>query len=102
MHLDTYMNENKNLPDFMVDFHDQKDLFKVIYTQYREGNNKKLLENVNWVDAHCFTIDVFLWWMGKHGYKLQKSRCKNVEFYNPLETIEYYTNIRKGIIETEL
>ena len=97
--LEKYMDENKNLPDFMVDFHDQKDLFKAIYEQYRNGNAKELLENVKWVDAHCFTIDVFLWWMGIHGYKLQKIRSKKVDFNDPIETIDYYTNIRKGFIK---
>jgi len=96
MKLDDYMSNNENLPEFMKDFHDQKDLFKVIYDQYREGNTKKLLEDVNWVDAHCFTIDVFLWWMGRHGYKLQKTRKKGVNFNDVHDTIKHFTDIRKG------
>lgn len=94
MELDTYMNNNENLPEFMKDFHDQKDLFKTMYDQFKGSH--EVLENVNWVDAHQFTIDVFLWWMGNHGYKLQKARKKGVEFRNPEETIKYYTDIRKG------
>ena len=90
------MNDHENLPDFMKDFHDQKDLFKAIYTQYGEGNNKELLSKVNWIDAHCFTIDVFLWWMGMHGYKLQKIRKKGIEFHEPNETIRYFTDLRKS------
>lgn len=96
MQLENYMANHENLPEFMKDFHDQKDLFKAIYAQYSEGNSKELLQRVNWVDAHCFTIDVFLWWMGLHGYKLQKSRKKGVEFYDPQETIEYHNNKRKS------
>lgn len=96
MDLETYMQNEENLPEFMKDFHDQKDLFKAIYAQYSEGNNKELLSNVNWRDAHCFTIDVFLWWMGMHGYKLQKSRKKGVEFYDPIDTIKYFTDLRKS------
>lgn len=96
MNLDNYMSNQENLPDFIKDFHDQKDLFKAIYAQYSEGNSKELLLRVNWVDAHCFTIDVFLWWMGKHGYKLQKSKKKGVEFFEPIETIKHYTELRKS------
>ena len=96
MNLDNYMSNQENLPEFMKDFHDQKDLFKTIFEQYKDGNAKKLLEDVNWVNAHCFTIDVFLWWMGRHGYKLQKARKKGVEFNTPEETIKYFTDIRHG------
>lgn len=96
MNLDTYMSNKENLPEFMKDFHDQKDLFKAIFDQYREGNCKELLEKVNLVDAHCFTIDVFLWWMGRHGYKLQKARTKGVEFHDPLDTIKYFDDKRRG------
>ncbi len=96
MSLQNYLENQENLPDFIKDFHDQKDLFKAIYEQYSEGNNKELLSKVNWVDAHCFTIDVFLWWMGRHGYKLQKARKKGVEFFDVNETIEHYTNLRKS------
>lgn len=95
LNLKTYMNNNENLPDFMKDFHDQKDLFKAIYEQWKTGDNQ-VLEDVNWVDAHVFTIDYFLWWMGLHGYKLQKSRKKGVDFYDPIETIEKCNNIRNG------
>ncbi len=94
MSLDKYMSNQENLPDFLKDFHDQKDFFKAIYEQYSNSNSKELLSRVNWVDAHCFTIDVFLWWMGKHGYKLQKSRKKGVDFFDPMETIKHYTELR--------
>lgn len=94
MDLHDYMKNQKNLPDFMRDFHDQKDLFKTIYDQYSEGNNKELLSRINWIDAQCFTIDIFLWWMGIHGYKLQKIRQKEIDFFDANETINHYTEIR--------
>lgn len=60
-----YLLNHENLPDFMKDFHDQKDLFKAIYEQWKDGKPEhKVLDDVNWVDAHVFTIDFFLWWMG--------------------------------------
>lgn len=94
MNLDNYMNNQENLPEFMKDFHDQKDLFKTIFEQYKDSH--VVLDNINWVDGHQFTIDVFLWWMGRHGYKLQKTRKKGVEFNDPKETIKHFTNIRMG------
>lgn len=93
MNLTEYMNNSENLPDFLKDFHDQKDLFKAMFEQYKNGNSKDLLDRIGFIDAHIFTIDVFLWWMGRHGYKLQKSRKKGVEFFDPLETIEHYKKI---------
>ena len=96
MSLQNYMENQENLPDFIKDFHDQKDLFKAIYAQYGEGNQKELLTKVSWVNAHVFTVDVFLWWMGQHGYKLQKVRKKGIEFYDPNETIKYYNDLRKS------
>lgn len=100
MDLQNYMNNQENLPDFMKDFHDQKDLFKAIYEQWKNEDNQTL-HKVSWVDAHVFTIDYFLWWMGLHGYKLQKIKKKDVEFYNPEETIEQSRLIRRGK-ETEM
>lgn len=94
MSAEQYVNNQGHLPEFLKDFHDQKDFFKAIYAQYSEGKAKKLLSEVNWIDAHCFTIDVFLWWMGVHGYKLQKARKRDVEFYDPIETIQHYLEER--------
>ena len=95
INIQDYLKEGNHLPDFIKDFHDQKDLFKAIYTQWQEDN--EVLKKVSWVDAHVFTIDIFLWWMGLHGYKLQKNRAKNVEFYEAESTINHYNMIRKSI-----
>lgn len=92
--LQQYLEKGENLPDFIKDFHDQKDLFKAIYMQWQEEN--KVLKKVSWVDAHVFSIDIFLWWMGLHGYKLQKIRKSDIEFYDPEETIRHFMDIRKG------
>lgn len=94
-----YTSNGEYLPDFIKDFHDQKDLFKAIYQQYKGGNSKKLLQDVNWIDAHVFTIDVFLWWMGQHGYKLQKAKKKGVKFYDPEETIRHFNDLRNKATE---
>ena len=56
----------------MRDLHDQKDLFKAIHSAYRPDG----AEMPNWRQAHCYTIDWFLWYMGQRGYTLQKSHAK--------------------------
>jgi hypothetical protein len=96
MDLQEFLRNGDHLPEFIKDFHDQKDLFKAIYEQWQEEND--VLKNISWVDAHVFSIDVFLWWMGLHGYKLQKVRKQGLEFYDPQETIQHFNDIRKGKI----
>jgi hypothetical protein len=82
-----YVESGEHLPDFMKDFHDQKDLFKAFYEQWNDGS-VQVLKDVSWRDAHVFTVDIFLWWMGLHGYKLQKTRKKGVAFPEPEQTIK--------------
>ena len=51
-------------------FHDQKNLFKTI--QEVSGN----ADWPDWVHAHIYALDGFLWFMARHGYTLQKTRTK--------------------------
>ena len=66
------------LPPFMRDFHDAKALFKAIdeLVTKREGD---LVKRPSWIEAHVYTVDVFLWFMARRGYTLQRSRA-NVQF----------------------
>ena len=77
MKLKDYLDSGNYLPPIIRDFHDQKDLFKKIGSIVQE---REELKGLNWVMAHIFTIDVFLWFMARHGYTLQKSRQRNIEF----------------------
>ena len=65
------------LPEFMRDFHDQKDLFKAL-DEVRERaiakNGGSYMRDVSWMDAHVYTTDIFLWVMAGQGYTLQRSR----------------------------
>ncbi len=81
-----YNEEKKYLPEFMQDFHDQKELFKSLHELYSERLEKEL-PAFNWRDSHIYTIDFFLWFMGMHGYKLQKIKAKDMEFYDIQKTI---------------
>lgn len=84
---ETYTQDKHYLPDFMKDFHDQKDLFKAIHELYKDNESLKKMPQ-SWVDNHIFVVDYFLWFMGQHGYKLQKVRKKGVEFYDLQATID--------------
>lgn len=49
----------------------------------------KEIQELGWVNFHILIIDLFLWWMAKRGYTLQRSRQK-VEFLNLQDDIESY------------
>ena len=70
-----WRKNGKHLPDFMRDFHDQKDLFKALY-QIIDVEKHEMAGHIKWVEGHCYVVDVFLWFMAKYGYTLQKNRTK--------------------------
>lgn len=71
--LTAWLKSGRYLPDFMRDFHDQKDVFKAIHeiTRVEEHGYAK---DIDWVAGQCYVIDIFLWWMARRGYTLQRSR----------------------------
>lgn len=66
MTLDEYRAKGLHLPTILRDFHDQKDIFKLI------GGMEYYGKQITWVDGHVYTIDYFLWIMAKYGYELRK------------------------------
>ncbi len=62
------------LPQPLRDFHDQKDVFKTMHAAIDPANQS--IADVSWVKGQCYVIDVFLWWMAKHGWTLQRTRAK--------------------------
>jgi len=84
------------LPEFMRDFHDQKDIFKEIATLYQDSNNADKMPN--WVNAHCYTVDWFLYYMASRGYTLQKTRKKGVNFRPLFVTREERKNKMYGFL----
>lgn len=70
-----WRDDQKHLPEFMRDFHNCKRLFKAI-SEYIEVETDHPAKDVNWRQAHCYTIDVFLWFMAQHGFTLQRSRAR--------------------------
>lgn len=79
-----YVESGHHLPAPLRDFHDAKDLFKLMHRRYgsrSEGLFKYYEQSVNWVLGQCYVIDWFLWFMAQHGWTLQRSRSK-VDFRN--------------------
>lgn len=72
-----WLDSGEYLPNFMRDFHDQKDLFKKMHSLY--GDSAAAKQMPSRVDGHCYVIDWFLWYMAGRGYTLQKSK-KKLEF----------------------
>lgn len=87
-----WREKGKHLPEFMRDFHDQKDLFKSMAHYF----NNVCEMPVSLTDGHVFTVDWFLWFMAAHGYTLQKTRTKCVDFHNLSVTIENARAARMG------
>ena len=75
LEMEEWLDELKYLPEFLRDFHDQKEIFKHMHEIYRGSDSL----TVGWVDGQIYTIDCFLWYMASRGYTLQKSR-KKVKF----------------------
>lgn len=70
--LKEWLKSGEYLPDPIKDFHDQKELFKCLDTI--ASSREWVPEKPNWVSAHIYVIDIFLWFMAAHGYTLQKTR----------------------------
>ncbi len=93
-----YVESGKHLPPFMRDFHDQKDLFKVIHHFYSKGDG---FSEISYREAMIYTVDWFLWYMARRGYTLHRSRA-NVDFRSIEEDIremkEEQTSAFKSIL----
>lgn len=70
---DNWMKAGKYLPPVLRDFHDQKDLFKSMH-QIVAVDKHEYCKDVGWTEGQCYVIDIFLWFMARRGYTLQKSR----------------------------
>lgn len=74
--LQKWLENRQYLPPILRSFDTQKDLFKCIHSTM---DVKRSVQNPpNWIDAQCYVIDVFLWYMAKRGYTLQRTKNPNV------------------------
>lgn len=76
--IEEWLKSGKYLPGFMRDFHAQKALFKAIHGSI-DVKACGYTEDVDWVTGQCYAVDMFLWWMARHGYTLSRSK-KRLKF----------------------
>jgi len=89
-----WRDEGKHLPEFLRDFHDQKDFFKFLH-EFVTIEDHGMLKNIN-----C-TIDVLLWALSRFGYTLQRNRSHQ-SFDDLGEFIKLYTERRNNMYTAAL
>lgn len=73
-----FVSSLEYLPSCLRDFHDAKDVFKTLHATVNvQGHD--YCKDTSWTTGQCYVVDVFLWWMAKHGWTLQRSR-KRIDF----------------------
>lgn len=75
--LNTYLKSGDYLPLPLRDFHDAKEVFKTMHTTVAVDKHD-YAKHITWVAGQCYVIDIFLWFMAKRGWTLQRSRAKCV------------------------
>ena len=68
-----WLKSGAYLPEFLRDFHAQKDVFKFVHGRLADESKDRM---PTWIAAHIYTIDAFLWIMAAHGWTLQRCRAK--------------------------
>jgi hypothetical protein len=100
--LDEWLKTGAHLPDVLRDFHDQKDVFKAIHeTVDVEKYGQGIAQDITWVIGQCYVIDIFLWWMARRGYTLQRSRAKQ-EFVSLNDTLRALEARRTAVLQAVL
>ena len=89
---DEWMKSGKYLPRILRDFHDQKDLFKAMH-QIVAVDKHEYCKDVGWVQGQCYVIDIFLWFMARRGYTLQRTR-QRFDFNDLSSEIETARDVR--------
>ena len=79
MKVDTFLQSGKYLPKFLRDFHRQKEVFKSMHEIVQERPTD-MVKRPTWIEGQCYVIDVFLWFMARRGYTLQRTRVKCEDF----------------------
>lgn len=86
-----WLKAGQYLPPPLRDFHDQKDVFKLMHNRINvEGH--EYAKSVNWVAGQCYVIDIFLWFMARRGWTLQRSRTA-LEFNDLDAEVKEHSNM---------
>lgn len=73
INVDQWLQSGEYLPEPLRDFHDQKEVFKAMHEIVRE-DPAALVKRPDWIAGQCYVIDVFLWFMARRGWTLQRTR----------------------------
>lgn len=73
--LKQWREEGKHLPEFLRDFHDQKDFFKTLHDRVTIEDHG-IAKDINFTQGHAYTVDCLLHFLARFGYTIQKSRAK--------------------------
>lgn len=90
--LKKYLASGEFLPEFLEDFQDQKTLFKRL-DRLVQARDDMYTRDISWMSGQVYTVDVFLLFMAKHGYTLQKSQ-KKLPFLDIHEDLEKFENTK--------
>lgn len=72
--LKKWRQEGNHLPDFLKDFHRQKDFFKLMHESLQPFEDSPT-KSIDTMAGHIYTLDHFLHFCARFGYTLQKSRA---------------------------
>ena len=90
--VDEWLKSGKYLPKPLRDFHDQKDTFKAMHDIINVKGHPYAAP-VDWVAGQCYVIDIFLWFMARRGYTLQRTRIRG-EFRDLTDDVTEQTDKR--------
>lgn len=93
MNLQSWLKSGRYLPAPLRDFHDQKEVFQAIDQVHKDPSD--LIKRPSWIEAQCYVIDVFLWYMAMRGYTLQKTRTR-LEFRDLEADVKAVTDERNA------
>ena len=96
-----WFESRQYLPPFLRRHDSQKDLFKCIHGSVDVGLSVPM-SPPNWIDAQCYVIDVFLWYMAKRGYTLQRCRNRSIDFYDLQKDLEAFEQRQNDLFLKEL
>lgn len=98
--LKKWRKEGKHLPEFLRDFHDQKDFFKTLHDRVVIEDHE-LAKDINFIQGHAYTVDCLLHFLARFGYTIQKSRAKQ-NFDELDEVIKQNMNLRRDMFAQAL
>lgn len=71
--LSEWLESGQYLPPVIRDFHECKYVFKTMH-ELVDVEKHGYCGDVDWIKGQCYVVDIFLWFMAKRGYTLQRSR----------------------------